>query len=241
MRLLKNICLRLNWNRHCLFLRNLKSVVRETKQFNHHYQGNGKYPKTVRIGCGSGFWGDSSVAAQQLIHHGRIDFLVFDYLSEITMSLLTAAKQKNPNMGYAPDFVHFSLVPYLEIIKDKGIKVVSNAGGVNPHACAKLLREFCMKKNVDLKIAVVTGDDLMLKIEKMKQLSPKDMSTGMEFPKTVHSMNVYLGAGPIEKALDLGADIVVTGRCVDSALVLGPLLHTSCWSHSRVRSSSYWR
>lgn len=226
MRLLKNICLRLNWNRHCLFLRNLKSVVRETKQFNHHYQGNGKYPKTVRIGCGSGFWGDSSVAAQQLIHHGRIDFLVFDYLSEITMSLLTAAKQKNPNMGYAPDFVHFSLVPYLEIIKDKGIKVVSNAGGVNPHACAKLLREFCMKKNVDLKIAVVTGDDLMLKIEKMKQLSPKDMSSGMEFPKTVHSMNVYLGAGPIEKALDLGADIVVTGRCVDSALVLGPLLHT---------------
>ncbi|XP_014668785.1 PREDICTED: uncharacterized protein LOC106810034 [Priapulus caudatus] len=187
--------------------------------------------KTVRIGCASGFWGDTAVSAPQLIYGGNIQFLVFDYLSEITMSLLTAAKQKSPELGYAPDFVQVSMAPYLKDIKAKGVRVVSNAGGVNPDACAKALLAAAAKAGVDnLKVAVITGDDLMSQKTSLSEQGIKEMDSGMNFPKTVHSMNAYIGAGPIARALDLGADVVVTGRCVDSALALGPLLHTFKWS-----------
>lgn len=215
-----NICRRVCTNKHYSSPINLLNV-RMTTRLNHH----GKPLKSVRIGCGSGFWGDSSIAAEQLIHQGKIDFLVFDYLSEITMSLLTAVKNKHPKLGYTPDFVQYSLLPHLKAIKKKGIKVISNGGGVNPHACGNLIMDFCKKNDIDLNVAVVTGDDLMSELKKMEQFGPKEMLSGMEFPKTVNSMNAYLGAGPIARALDLGADIVVTGRCVDSALVVGPLLH----------------
>ena len=129
----------------------IKSLMRET------------HNKSVRIGCASGFWGDTSVAAPQLVHYGNIDYLVFDYLSEITMSLLARAKQKNPEFGYAPDFVLYSVGPLLNVIKEKGIKVISNAGGINPLSCARAMKEACKKANVNLNIAVVTGDDLMPK------------------------------------------------------------------------------
>uniref|UniRef100_A0A3P9MR86 Si:ch73-132f6.5 n=1 Tax=Oryzias latipes TaxID=8090 RepID=A0A3P9MR86_ORYLA len=116
---------------------------------------------TVRIGCASGFWGDTATSVPQLIFGGRLDFLVFDYLSEITMSLLTAARTKAPNLGYAPDFVHAALAPFINDIHRKGIRIVSNAGGVNPLACAEAIREVVKKAGLDLKVAVVTGDDLM--------------------------------------------------------------------------------
>ncbi|GAB1604626.1 uncharacterized protein LOC115222636 isoform X1 [Argonauta hians] len=186
----------------------------------------------VRIGCASGFWGDTAVSAPQLIHHGNLDFLVFDYLSEITMSLLTAAKQKNPDMGYAPDFIHFSLAPYLKTIKEKKIRVVSNAGGINPLSCAETLKKLCKEAGVDMNIAVITGDDLMPKLKEISMSNIHEMFSGKKIPKTIHSMNAYLGAGPIARALDLGADIVVTGRCVDSALVLGPLIHSFKYNNS---------
>ncbi|KAM4714059.1 uncharacterized protein FYW61_019148 [Anableps anableps] len=117
--------------------------------------------KPVRIGCASGFWGDTATSAPQLIYGGKLDFLVFDYLSEITMSLLTAARTKMPNLGYAPDFVQVALAPFINDIHRKGIRVVSNAGGVNPLACAKAIQEVVRKAGLDLKVAVVTGDDLM--------------------------------------------------------------------------------
>ncbi|OWF54332.1 hypothetical protein KP79_PYT12295 [Mizuhopecten yessoensis] len=184
---------------------------------------------TIRIGCSSGFWGDTAVSAPQLIYGGKIDYLVSDYLSEITMSLMTAAKNKNPEMGYAPDFVLASTAPYVKEIKKRGIRVISNAGGTNPQACAAALREVCRKASVDLNIAVVTGDDLMPKCSEIDEQGYKEMFSGTKFPSTVNSMNAYLGAGPIARALDLGADIVVTGRCTDSALVLAPLLHKFQW------------
>ena len=196
-------------------------------KFRDSFDGN-----TIRIGCASGFWGDTAVAAPQLVQSGRINFLMFDYLSEITMSLLTAAKKKFPDLGYAPDFVNVAVGPLLKDIKQKGIRVLSNAGGVNPNACAMALKKQCEKAGVDMNIAVVTGDDLMHRL--------KDLTTGEMGPdlaaeigpkaKFVNSMNAYLGAWPISRALDLGADIVITGRCVDSALALAPLLHTFKWS-----------
>lgn len=185
--------------------------------------------KAVRIGCASGFWGDTATSVPQLIHSGKLDFLVFDYLSEITMSLLTAAKTKMPNMGYTPDFVQVAIAPFIHDIHKKGIRVVSNAGGVNPLACAEAIQEVIKKAGLDLRVAVVTGDDLMpLK----STLSEVQMADGgaQPLPRTLHSMNAYLGAVPIKRCLDLGADIVVTGRCVDSAVALAPLMHTFGWN-----------
>ncbi|KAG7173948.1 putative Acyclic terpene utilization family protein AtuA-containing protein [Homarus americanus] len=176
----------------------------------------------VRIGCASGFWGDTPTAAPQLIHNGNLDFLMFDYLSEITMSLLTAARAKRPEFGYAPDFVLFALGPYLNEIKSKGIRVLSNAGGINPEGCAMAMRQAAKK-------AVVTGDDLMPIKEELILSGKPDMKSGLPLPKSVHSMNAYLGAGPIARVLDEGADVVITGRCADSSLALGPLMHTFGW------------
>ena len=182
--------------------------------------------KNVRIGCASGFWGDTSVAAPQLVHHGNIDYLVFDYLSEITMSLLARAKEKNPNFGFAPDFVINAVGPLLPIIKEKGIKVISNAGGINPLSCARAMQKACEKANVAMNIAVVTGDDLM---PELNNIESKQLN---KLPDNIYSMNAYLGAGPIARSLDLGADIVITGRCVDSAVTLAPLMHTFKWDCS---------
>ncbi|XP_072170735.1 uncharacterized protein [Diadema setosum] len=186
--------------------------------------------KTIRIGCASGFWGDTSVAAPQLVHMGNIDYLVFDYLSEITMSLLAAARRKNPDMGYAPDFVLAVLKPLIKQIKKKGIKVISNAGGVNPLSCAQAIREVAKEAGVDIKVAVVMGDDLMVQRDAVYAMKPTDIDSGRDLPESLVTMNAYLGATPIARALDLGAEIVLTGRCVDSAVVLGPLMHEFGWS-----------
>ncbi|XP_067847726.1 uncharacterized protein lratb.1 isoform X2 [Heptranchias perlo] len=181
----------------------------------------------VRIGCASGFWGDTATAVPQLVFGGNLDFLVFDYLSEITMSLLAAAKAKSANHGYVPDFVQVAMAPFIKDIHKRGIRVICNAGGVNPHACAAALQEVVKKADLDLKIAVVTGDDLMLMKDLLKEADITDMDSGSPFPASVHSMNAYLGARPISRALDLGADIVVTGRCIDSGIALGPLIHSA--------------
>ncbi|XP_074849248.1 uncharacterized protein LOC142012601 isoform X2 [Carettochelys insculpta] len=185
---------------------------------------------TVRVGCAAGFWGDTAASVPQLLYGGKLDFLVFDYLSEITMSLLTAAKAKSPDLGYAPDFVLTAMGPYIKDIHRKGVRVISNAGGINPLACAAGLQAIAKKADADLKIAVVAGDDLMAEKDNLKEARIKDMENGKPFPETVNSMNAYLGARPISRALDLGADIVVTGRCVDSGMVLGPLIHSFGWN-----------
>uniref|UniRef100_A0A8C5Q4U5 Uncharacterized protein n=1 Tax=Leptobrachium leishanense TaxID=445787 RepID=A0A8C5Q4U5_9ANUR len=187
---------------------------------------------SVRIGCASGFWGDTAASVPQLLYGGKLDFLVFDYLSEITMSLLTAAKAKSPNLGYAPDFVYTAMAPYIKDIHKAGIRVVSNAGGTNPIACAAALHEVVKKAQLDMKIAVVTGDDLMKQCDALKNAGVVDMESKKPFPEKIHSMNAYLGARPISRALDLGADIVVTGRCVDSSVVLGPLIHSFGWKRN---------
>ncbi|XP_078250917.1 uncharacterized protein LOC110072797 isoform X1 [Pogona vitticeps] len=186
-------------------------------------------PSPVRIGCASGFWGDTAASVPQLLYGGKLDFLVFDYLSEITMSLLATAKARAPDLGYIPDFVLTAVAPYIKDIQRKGIRIVSNAGGMNPHSCATALKKVAEKAGVDLKIAVVTGDDLMGELSNIKKALPKG-EDGKRFPENICSMNAYLGARPISRALDLGADIVVTGRCVDSSLVLGPLIHSFGWN-----------
>lgn len=185
--------------------------------------------KVVRIGCASGFWGDSEMSAPQLVLSGQIDFLVFDYLAEITMSLLARAREKNPDLGYAPDFVNGPMRRLAREIKDRGIRVVSNAGGVNPAACRAALETLAAEAGVDFSIAVVEGDDLLSQADDYRNAGVTEMFSGGPMPARLMSMNAYLGARAIADALDAGADIVITGRGVDSAVTLGPLLHVFGW------------
>lgn len=184
---------------------------------------------SIRIGCGAGFWGDSPEGPRQLVQRGGVDYLVLDYLAEITMSILARMKAKNPALGYATDFVSLVMKPLAREIAEKRIRVVTNAGGVNPEACRDALLAVFEEAGVALKVAVVNGDDLSARAEQFRAAGTTEMFSGAPFPERVASINAYLGAFPIAAALDAGADVVVTGRCVDSAVVLGPLIHEFGW------------
>ena len=187
--------------------------------------------KKIRIGCASAFWGDTSTAAKQLVEKGRLDYLVFDFLAEVTMSILAGAKLKNPKMGYATDFVK-QVSPLLKDIKEKNIKVISNAGGLNPNACRLILIEEAEKLGIELKIAVVKGDDLSEMAQNFKDQGIQEIENNEGIPEDCLSINAYLGAPGIVSALDKEADIVITGRCVDSAMVLAPLMYEFKWENS---------
>jgi len=184
--------------------------------------------RIVRIGCGAGFWGDTPEGPAQLVRRGGIDYLVMDYLAEITMSILARMKAKDPKAGYATDFVSLVMRPLAAEIAAGKIRVVTNAGGVNPGACRDALVALFAELGVDLKVALVEGDDLSPQIEEMRP-GITEMFSGAPLPGKLASVNAYLGAFPIAQALARGADVVVTGRCVDSALVLGPLIHEFGW------------
>ncbi len=194
--------------------------------------------KMVKIGGASGFWGDSALGAPQLVA-ADIDYLVFDYLAELTMSILVNAKTKDPALGYATDFVDVAMKSVLKDVAAKGIKVVSNAGGMNPRACAAALQKLCDEQGVTLKIAVVEGDDVLERIPALRARGQSgaagadgvtEMFSGAALPEKILSANAYLGAIPIAAALKRGADVVISGRCVDSAVTLGPLIHEFDWA-----------
>ena len=186
---------------------------------------------TVRIGGASGFWGDSQTALPQLLHAGNVQFIVFDYLAELTMSLLAAARAKQPEMGYAGDFIA-QLRPNLGEVLSQGVKLVSNAGGVNPAGCAAAVAQLAAELGLALRVAVVEGDDVLPLTDTLRAEGLREFQTGKPLPDKLATSSAYLGAIPIREALDAGADIVITGRCVDSAVTLGVLMHAFGWQHS---------
>ncbi|MEM7423061.1 MAG: acyclic terpene utilization AtuA family protein, partial [Pseudomonadota bacterium] len=186
-------------------------------------------PREIRIGGAAGYWGDSPEAARQLVLSGDIDYLIGDYLAEVTMSILVRMKQRDPQSGYARDFVTLVMAPLLKEIHARKIRVVVNAGGINVAACASALATVARQADVPIGIASVTGDDVMPLIDQLRAEEIREMFSGAALPETVISANAYLGAFPIAAALDRGADVVITGRCADSALTLGPLVHEFRW------------
>jgi hypothetical protein len=191
--------------------------------------------KTLRIAGASGFWGDASHSTSQLLRdsspEGKVDFIVYDYLAEITMSIMARARAKKPETGYALDFVSAAMKPNLKQIARQGVKIVSNAGGVNPQACANALRAVIAEQGLDLQVACIIGDDLIDQGEQLAQQHHSEMFSAEPFPAVdkIASINAYLGAFPVALALEQGADIVITGRCVDSAVTLGACINHFGW------------
>lgn len=191
----------------------------------------------TRIACGAGFWGDYSDATAQLLEHGTFDYLQFEYLAEVTMGLLHRLQSRDPDKGYATDFIDCVVEDHLAAILDKEIRVVTNAGGLNPEGCAQKVLEIASRKNIDVDVAIVTGDEITTDLQTLHEsgVSLDHIDTGEAYNQIEESVVAgvtYLGAFPIAQALDTGADIVITGRTVDPALTLGPLIHEYKWTQA---------
>jgi hypothetical protein len=190
--------------------------------------------KKIRIASGQGFWGDLPVAPIEQVRNGEIDYLMMDYLAEVTMSIMQKQKMRNPKFGYAKDFVGVVTELLPEITAGK-VRIVSNAGGVNPQGCAEAILEAAKLAGKSIKVAVIDGDDILPEIESLLKSGFKldNMETG-ESVQSVHdtlmSANVYFGAQPIAEALHGGAQVVVTGRVTDTGLCLAPMVHEFGWS-----------
>ena len=183
----------------------------------------------IRIANGQGFWGDWLEAPVRLVEQGPIDYLTLDYLAEVTMSILQKQRQADPNLGYARDFP--PLMARLEkLLHERGVRVIANAGGVNPIACAKEVRRLAPS----LKVAVVLGDDVFARLDEFLAAghAMNNMDTGEPLStirERILSANAYIGAFPLAEALETGADVVIAGRCTDAALALAPMLQRFGW------------
>ena len=184
----------------------------------------------VHVGCASGFWGDSQIAIPQLLTAEKLDYIVFDYLAETTMSILQRARMRNPELGYATDFVNV-LRPHLKTLLERGVRLVSNAGGLNPQGCRDAILAFAREQGLAPRIAVVTGDDVAELQAEFTDAQGRPLPDLDGFGPLL-SANAYLGAYPIVQALALDADIVITGRAVDSACALAVAIHEFDWAFS---------
>jgi hypothetical protein len=190
--------------------------------------------QVVRVAAGQGFWGDDLDAPRRQVEGGQIDYLMLDYLAEVTMSILQKQKERDPTLGYARDFIG-AMESILPAVLEREVKVVANAGGVNPRACAEAVRSVgAQRRGNKLRVGVVTGDDLLGRLDELlasgHQLA--NMETGEPLTtvrERVLSANAYVGSEPIVEALRGGANVVITGRSTDTALTMAPLRHEFGW------------
>ena len=187
----------------------------------------------IRIANGQGFWGDSPDAPIEQVRRGPLDYLTLDYLAEVTMSILQKQRSRDPEAGYARDFVDVVDRVLPDLIA-KNVRLIANAGGLNPEACRRAVRAVAGRHGVDVAVATVSGDDITDRIDHLLDhgVEFRNMDTGEPLSvirDKVRSASVYFGAFPIAQALAGGARIVITGRCADAALVLGPMIHEFGW------------
>ncbi|MEN8154837.1 MAG: acyclic terpene utilization AtuA family protein [Acidobacteriota bacterium] len=187
----------------------------------------------IKIGNAGGFWGDDLSALKRQVTGGELDYITSDYLAEITMGILMKQKMKDENMGYVYDFLS-QLDEIIEIVISKGIKIITNAGGMNPSALALRIKEMGNRKGLSFKVAAIDGDDIFHRIDSIypEKEELKNMETGLNFSEVrdkLLSANVYLGVQPVLRALENGADIIVTGRVTDTAITLAPMIHEFGW------------
>ena len=191
----------------------------------------------VLIANGQGFWGDSILGPIRLVNEGPLDYLTLDYLAEVTMSILQKLKSRDPSKGYATDFVQMCK-RVLPVCREKGIKIVANAGGVNPTACRDALADVIRELGITgMKIGIVEGDDILSELPSLIAGGEKflNMDNGQELEPhldAVRTANVYIGAESIVEALQQGADIVITGRATDPSVVLAPMMYEFGWDMS---------
>lgn len=190
---------------------------------------------SVRIASGQGFWGDWLEAPWRQVTGGPVDYLMMDYLAEVTMSIMQKQKSRDPSLGYAKDVVPL-MQRLLPVLVERGIKVTTNAGGVNPHGCATAIAEAARRLGLagKLKIGVVTGDDLLGRVDELLAAGHelRNLDTGRplrDVRDRLQSINAYLGAAPVVEALRRDADIVITGRVTDTGLTLAPMMHAFGW------------
>lgn len=190
----------------------------------------------VRVAAGQGFWGDWLEAPRRQVEGGDIDYLMLDYLAEVTMSILQKQKERDPKLGYARDFVG-AIESVLPAIAKRGVRVIANAGGVNPPACAEAIRGVADRGGVrdKVRVGVVTGDDLLPRLDELLAAGHelRNMDTGEALDTVrdrVLSANAYIGSVPIVEALDRGANVVITGRSTDTALTMAPLRYEFGWA-----------
>ena len=194
--------------------------------------------KKVRIANGQGFWGDSLQAPVDLVRRGPIDYLTLDYLAEVTMSIMQKQRARDPRLGYARDFVSL-IEEILPDLVERKIKVVANAGGVNPNACRDAVIEAARRRGFGgkIRIAVVAGDDIMSRLDDFisRGVELKNLETGEPLASVrsqVQSANVYFGGRDIAEALDKGGQIIIAGRVTDTSLSLGPMIHEFGWARN---------
>jgi hypothetical protein len=190
----------------------------------------------IRIAAGQGFWGDLPDAPVRQVEGGPIDYLMLDYLAEVTMSIMQKQRSRDPSAGYAKDFVPL-MKQILPACVERNIRVTANAGGVNVAGCAMAVKEVALELGLagKLRIGIVTGDDIMAKLDELlsRGIELRNMDTGAALStvrERIQSANVYLGAAPMVEALNRGAQIVITGRATDTGLTLAPLMHEFGWA-----------
>jgi len=190
----------------------------------------------IRIAAGQGFWGDLPDAPVRQVEGGPIDYLMLDYLAEVTMSIMQKQRSRDPSAGYAKDFVPL-MKQILPACVERNIRVTANAGGVNVEGCARAVTEVARELGLagKLRIGIVTGDDIMAKLDELlsRGVELRNMDTGAALSSVrerIQSANVYLGAAPMVEALNRGAQVVITGRATDTGLTLAPLMHEFGWS-----------
>lgn len=190
---------------------------------------------TIRIGNAGGYWGDDPSALKRQIEGGPIDFITMDFLAEITMSIMQKQRSRDPEMGYAGDFITMAM-EVMELALKKKVKIIANAGGVNPTACAQALWKAASAKGFKPKIAVVRGDDIMDQIDSLikKGVPFTNMETGdsiTDVRDRIESANIYFGASCVVEALNFDPDIVVTGRVTDTGITLAPMIKRFGWAY----------